>query len=170
MNKKGFTLMELLLVVLIVSIVSVGAVISFTSIDDSTALKERENQNKEIQRSASLYLDLHDSTLKQFINDKYTLIKLYTLQAEGFIDRKLEDPVNKKRINANNSVIIYVKKYYNEAEARWVDLVDTCIANTDFVDPPANTPCGSTTDYYRCVANSHGETSNCDCDCLKKVR
>ena len=70
MNKKGFTLMELLVVIVIVAVVSVGATISFGTVDDNTAIKERINQFKEIQRSANLYLDLNDqATINQFISD-----------------------------------------------------------------------------------------------------
>ena len=37
MNKKGFTLMELLAVILILAVVSVSSTIAFGNIDDTTA-------------------------------------------------------------------------------------------------------------------------------------
>ena len=41
--KNGFTLMELLVVIVIVSVISVSSVLAFGNIDDSTAIKDRIN-------------------------------------------------------------------------------------------------------------------------------
>ena len=178
MNKKGFTLMELLIVILIVSVVSVGAIISFGEVDDTAAKKERANQYAEIQRAASLYLDLHDALLKQFVSDKYTMIKIYTLQEEGYISKELEDPVTTKEIDNNYSIVLYVDN----------DKVNSCI-----VDTTANITdnhCGTSGEYYKCIANNFGYNENkeikyvkngstvteldktlaCPCECLKKAR
>ena len=79
-NRKGFTLMELLVVIVIVAVVGVGASISFNNINDSTAQVELENKYMEIQRAATLYLDLHNSSLDTFIENKEMYMKLYVLK------------------------------------------------------------------------------------------
>ena len=186
MNKKGFTLMELLIVILIVSVVSVGAIISFGQVDDTAAKKERANQYAEIQRAASLYLDLHDALLKQFVSDQNTMIKLYTLQEEGYISRDLEDPVTTKEIDNSYSVILYVDTH--ELDGKEVQNVNSCI-----VDTTANITddhCGARGEYYKCIANIFGNNENeyinyvkngstvteldktlaCPCECLKKAK
>ena len=55
MNKKGFTLMELLFVIVIVSLISISSVIVFGNIDDETSIKDRISIYKDIQKSALLY-------------------------------------------------------------------------------------------------------------------
>ena len=62
--KKGFTLMELLVVIVIVAVISVSSVLAFGNIDDSTAVKDRMNIYKDIQRSAILYVDLNNLTME----------------------------------------------------------------------------------------------------------
>ena len=49
MNKKGFTLMELLAVILILAVVSVSSTIAFGNIDDTTAKTELKNKYIDIQ-------------------------------------------------------------------------------------------------------------------------
>ena len=60
-NKKGFTLMELLAVIVIVTVVSVSATISFSSIDDSTKERELEKANAELLEIKSKYTQLNNS-------------------------------------------------------------------------------------------------------------
>ncbi len=199
MNKKGFTLMELLIVILIVSVVSVGSMISFGNVDDSTAKKERINQYVEIQRAAGLYMDLHDSTLKEFVsrgNEGYVLIKLYTLQEEGYIDKNLEDPVTTNELPNNHSVVLYVDNHNNSKTGKDVQSVGSCIVDTDLdyeksadlakidnkcidsngsiydIEDQNRNPRDSKKNYYACIANQDGEHSTkdnkyCNCDCIR---
>ena len=195
MNKKGFTLMELLVVIVIVAVVSVGAIISFGTIDDSTAVRERENQYIELQRSGNLYIDLHNSTLKQFVTDRYALIGFYTLQEEGYIARYLEDPVTGNEIDSSNyAVVLYIDSHTNGTEK--IDDVSSCIVDIghDMESEKEKVfvkSCGPTAkkeDYFRCVANQYGKndivtigsgedaildkakSNTCSCECLKKSR
>ena len=50
MNKKGFTLVELMAVLIIVSVVSVSSIITFGQINKDTSKNELANNYKEIQR------------------------------------------------------------------------------------------------------------------------
>lgn len=118
-DKNGFTLMELLVVILIISVVSVSATISFSSIDDATKQKELENKYSEIQRSAGLYLDLHNSYLNTFITNKEMYIKLNVLKEENYITTDLENPVT----GDNISLDYYVKLFVPEDGSK----VDSCI-------------------------------------------
>ena len=163
MNKKGFTLMELLVVIVIVAVVSVGATISFSTIDDNTAVKEKENKFKEIQKSASLYVDLSDqATLNQFITDKKLPIAFSILAAENYIDKTVEDPVtgnilfSTEEATTNNDV--YYVMLYIEEKNEIADKVSSCIVKHRVNE---NDP------YYICYANSEGKLTN-DCgECLK---
>ena len=121
-NKSGFTLMELLVVVAIIAVVGVSAVISFASIKDETAEKELRNKYIEIQRGANLYLDLHSTDQKWFIESKKIDIKLSDLRSENYITSDLSNPVTGGVISEEYYVrLCIIKDDQNE------DVVDSCI-------------------------------------------
>ena len=137
MNKKGFTLMELLVVIVIVAVVSVASTVSFSNIDDETASKELANTYKDIQRAASLYLDLHDAALEQFINESRVTIKISTLQEENYVSKDITNPITGEQIDNSSSVVIYIakdgstKKYVNTCIVNFSQSSTTCIANSE---------------------------------------
>ena len=136
--KKGFTLMELLVVIMIVAIVSVASTVSFSNIDDATNKKELENKYIEIQRAASLYLDLHSERLDDFVNDNVASIPLSVLEQEGYLTDDLSDPTGGPDISKNYSVQIVIGD----------NSVETCIVN---IKPSGN----------ECIANKFGEKRDC---------
>lgn len=187
MNKKGFTLMELLVVIVIIAVVSVGAIVSFNTIDDTTAEKEKENQFIEFQRSANLYIDLHNSTLRQFVTDRYALIGFYTLQEEGYIPRFVEDPVTGDEVDVSNyAAVLYINNHTNGTER--IDDVSGCIVDIskDIDNDVVLASCGAYANrdqYFKCIANEYGKnevvkksngtldkekSSTCSCECLQK--
>ena len=93
MNKKGFTLMELLAVILILAVVSVSSTIAFGNIDDTTAKTELKNKYIEIQRAASLYVDLNDDQpyIHEFSNKGITRITVNELKNNNYISQIHED-------------------------------------------------------------------------------
>ncbi len=162
MNKKGFTLMELLVVIVIVAVVSVGSTISFGTIDDTSSVKERINLFKDIQRSASLYLDLDEqSTINQFIEDGKLTVPFSILATENYIDKKIEDPVTGDIIAdySRNNVEIepyYVMLYIRRDSDNIAQSVSSCIIKKVSGDNPIG--------RYECVAGQDGVKGSCgDC-------
>ena len=120
--KKGFTLMELLVVITIVGVVGVASVASFTNIKDDTAVKDLKNKYIDIQRGANLYLDLHSSDQEWFLQNKKIDIKLSDLRNENYISKDWSNPVNGGEISENYYVRICITKDdLND------DVVDSCI-------------------------------------------
>ena len=117
--KKGFTLMELLVVIAIVAVVSLASTISFSNIDDATSEKELANKYIEIQRAASLYMDLHSDRLKDFVKDNVAYIPLSVLEQEGYLSNDLSDPTGGEDISKTYSVEIVIGG----------DSVETCIVD-----------------------------------------
>lgn len=146
MKKNGFTLIELLVVIMIVAVVSVSATISFGNIDDATAKKEVSNLYKDIQRGASLYLDLHETALNQLITNKRVTLKINALQDENYISRDLTNPINGDAIDNTSSVVLYVVE-----DAAGAKYIDTCIVNFS-------------EEGTKCVANSNGDVGCGCCD------
>ena len=110
MKKNGFTLLELLAVVVIVAVVGVSASLAFNNIEDETADEELTNKYVEIQRAANLYLDLHSADLEWFIENEVIFYKLADLKNENYITSDLDNPVTGGLISSNYYVKIYIKR------------------------------------------------------------
>ena len=141
MNKKGFTLMELLIVIAIVAVVGVASAISFNSVNEDAAKEELINKYMEIQRSANLYLDLNNSELEWFMQNHYSDIKLTDLRQGNYITSDLTNPVTKEDISEK----YYVRLCVNEDD----DYVESCI-----IDKTVN---NSGVPVVKYIANQYGK-------------
>ena len=150
MNKKGFTLLELLAVIAVVGIVSVAAVISFGNIERDTAEEELRNKYAEIQRAANLYLDLHNDSIKWFMSEKSIKFNLSTLENENYLSQDLTNPVTGDEIDRNLYVKIYISGDVNDE----TQSVKSCIID-------------STIDGDICIANHLGEYENLGDTCCE---
>lgn len=173
--KKGFTLMELLVVIVIVSVISVSSVLAFGNIDDSTAIKDRINVYKNIQRSAKLYVDLNNSWLNQFRAKGFMYIGIMELKNSNYVDIEVEDPVTGEEIPSN-----YIIKIYTAKDSDNMEYIDTCIIDkielnsiycrtdvpcVDGLTCPDENNCRcynqDICNRKKCVANSNGEPYDC---------
>lgn len=123
--KNGFTLMELLVVIVIVSVISVSSVLAFGNIDDSTAIKDRINMYKDIQRSAVLYIDLNNSWLNQFRERGYMYVDINELMNSNYVEIEKEDPVTGEPLPSSYLVKIYTA--YDGEGTNGNQYIDTCI-------------------------------------------
>lgn len=155
--KKGFTLMELLFVIVIVSVISISSVVVFGNIDDSTAAKDRINTYMDIQRGAVLYIDLNDHWLEQFKENGEIKIELSELKNSNYIDIDIQDPVTNREIPSN-----YMVQIYTAEDADNNQYVDTCIVSkTELLTARCN-PSSSSYNKIQCqikscIADSKGE-------------
>lgn len=139
MNKKGFTLLELMTVLVIISVVSVSSIIVFDTANDESAIVSRRDQYKAIQRDAILFLDMNDTWLSQFVNKGYMFIKLNELQNKNYVNPNLVDPVTYEDIPSHYLVRVYIDD----------DKINSCIVET------------TENDGIRCISNSDG--NRCEC-------
>lgn len=72
--KNGFTLLELMFVVVIISVASAGAIINFGNIDKDTEKKDTANIYKQVQKSAVMYLEIDDNVYNSFMSSKNTAV------------------------------------------------------------------------------------------------
>ncbi len=108
MVRRGVTLLEVLADVVIVSIVGVSATISFGNIEQDTSEEDLKNKYIEIQRSANLYMDLHNSDIEWFLSNKEIYYKIATLKGENYISSDLSNPVTGEDIDSNYYVKVYM--------------------------------------------------------------
>ncbi len=157
MNKNGFTLMELLFVIVIIAVISISSVVVFGNIDDETSSKDRENIYKDVQKSALLYIDLNDSWLYQFKANGEIKIELSELKNSNYVSFDIKDPITNKEIPSNYMVQIYtaMDRYNNP-------YIDTCVINKlELLEPYCNKNNVAMYDKSKCsikscVADSDG--------------
>ena len=142
MKKDGFTLLELMIVVLIVAVIGVAATISFSSIDSDTSQLELKNKYLEIQRAANLYLDLHNADLKWFMENKQIDVKIGDLKSENYLTNDLSNPVTGEDISEAYFVRLYIAKDSNNE-----DYVNSCIIDR-------------TSTGIVCIADSYGNSGS----------
>lgn len=155
MNRKGFTLLELLVVIVIISVVTVSTIINFGTADDDTAELELKENYKTIQRGATIFLDMNDAWISQFTTKNEIFVRLSELQNQNFVSSEIVDPVTYDEIPNSYMVKIYVDKNTKNASGEVIEKVNTCILDIQY-DTNGN-------EVAFCIANSNGEACEC-CD------
>lgn len=109
LNKKGFTLVELLVVIVILGVIMSIAIPSITSSIERSKDKQKTQIIKLIESAGELYVDKHKNTVK---TGQITLDKLI---GDGLITaQEMKDPFNEKR-----TLCGYIS--YNGSDVVWVD-------------------------------------------------
>lgn len=107
-NKKGFTLTELLIVIVIVVSISIGSIIGINQVQKEISKNRLDELIIEIEEAADVYISLNDVYIDQILNDNESICtKIYILQSEGLLKGDLINPVNNERIPANLCVYSY---------------------------------------------------------------
>lgn len=142
--KKGFTLMELLLVIVIVAMIGLSTTIVFSEVQENNAENNLKEQYLDIQRAAKAYIDLNDSRSASFSELGAAYVTVGELQSKGYLKSELINDVTKKQIDANYIVKIII----NEPDS--LRYIDTCIL--EYID-----------NKEKCVANDEGDFENAEC-------
>jgi len=109
LNKKGFTLVELLVVIVILGVIMSIAIPSITSSIERSKDKQKTQIIKLIESAGELYVDKHKNTVK---TGQITLDKLI---GDGLITaQEMKDPFNEK-----STLCGYIS--YNGSDVVWVD-------------------------------------------------
>ena len=122
MNKKGFTLIEILMVLVILVAITVAGTFGIQSIQKKSEEQALNELYSEILLAADVYLNENESFTIDLLNKEVDekCIRIYTLQNEGLLSTSLTNPVTKKLIPGNLCVISYlsedgtIKNSFNE--------------------------------------------------------
>lgn len=110
MNKRGFTLVELLAVILVISLIATFALPQVLNQFSNNAEELSEKQREMIVEAARVYVEMNNATYSSRTNSCISLITLVNadLLNEGFVTEALgNDYNNKKKVNVNYSNNIY---------------------------------------------------------------
>ena len=124
MNKKGFTLIEILMVLVILVAITVAGTFGIQSIQKKSEEKSLEELYSQILSAADVYLNENETFATDLLNKEVDekCIRIYTLQNEGLLSTSLTNPVTKKLIPGNLCVISYlsedgtIKNSFNEED------------------------------------------------------
>ena len=104
-NKKGFTIIELIMVIVIISILSLVLVPNIITFNNKNKIKSCESLEKNIISAAKIYVT----------NNKYDLgfgcseakkIKLKTLVDSGDLSSPITNPMTKDKIDLNKTITV----------------------------------------------------------------
>ena len=114
MNKKGFTLVELLAVIVLLGLIALIAAPAITGIIKQSKDSLSDSQKQSIEMSAKNWAT--DNMGKLPSSGNCILVKLTTLQGGGYADLEIKDPKTGKiltdsdiivKITRNNKQLIY---------------------------------------------------------------
>ena len=110
MNKKGFTLIEILMVLVILVSITVAGTFGIQSIQKKSEEQALNELYSEILSAADVYLNENETFTTDILNKEVDekCIRIYTLQNEGLLSTSLTNPVTKKLIPGNLCVISYL--------------------------------------------------------------
>ncbi len=142
--KNGFTLMELLAVIVITVAISTGSVLLFSRSNKDSNEEELRGKYREMQRAANIYVDLNDSWRASLNENREATIRLKELQSMNYIDKNFKNNVTNELFPSNYVVKLYIASYGDN------EYIDSCVIKYS----------GS---REVCVANSKGYECEC-CD------
>ena len=115
MNKRGFTIMELLLVLLIMGMVFTTASVGINHIISIKNEKEFGVFKEQIENAACVFVDLNESQQKKILlsgetvenckKDSSCLLTTKDLLESGLINGTIINPYNKKSVQDSNYLI-----------------------------------------------------------------
>lgn len=105
-RNKGFTLIELIAIIIIISVILLLGFINITKISDNRKADLYEKLVDIIESAGKDYIDRHSSEADELAVDGTICVKLSTLDAEAFLENgsTLTDPRNDSPIDPDRYV------------------------------------------------------------------
>ena len=109
MNKKGFTMIELLATITLMGIIATMAVVAYTKYVDTTRNTVYKDYEKSLEVAATNYFLNNTGLLPSVNNSNGTKVLATTLINEGYLEN-MKDPKNNSFNCNNNSYVIVTRK------------------------------------------------------------
>ena len=102
--KKGFTLVELLAVLVILGVITLVAVPSIIRTNEKSTERDYQEFTKTVENAAEIYMETHID--KKPSPGNYKAVTAQELKEKGFINSNLVNPNTKKSIKNDDYVIV----------------------------------------------------------------
>lgn len=116
MNKNGFTLIEILVVIVLLAAVSVTVGVSMQGTQERQKNKEIENYKETIANAACVYAEIHDISTD-------STVTLETLIKDGLLKKDLVNPKSnntvEEEVNNDKSLYATIKWENNEKKCEF---------------------------------------------------
>lgn len=133
--KNGFTLVELLVVIVITVTVSTGSAMLFGKSNAVTNEEDLRGKYREMQRAAIIYTDLNDGWRKTLNEQRSVSVRLGELMNTNYIDKNFSNTVTKENFPKNYIIKLYIassgdNEYLDSCVVRYSNGQEICIANS----------------------------------------
>lgn len=110
MNRKGFTLIEIMVVLVILVSLTIGGIFGINQIQDKSKDKALKELYTKVETAADVYLSMNEGYAIDLLNGKADekCLKLYTLQNEGLLSRDLVNPYTNERLDSDSCVMSFL--------------------------------------------------------------
>ncbi len=110
MNKKGYTLIEVLIVIAIIATIGVLATVNLDKIISNSKEDKYDAMMRDITEAVNTYITIYEEELSNNLNSLYNnetsfQVSISTLQDVLLLDDPLKDPRNNKTIDGNNTFV-----------------------------------------------------------------
>ncbi len=105
-NKKGFTIIELIMVIVIISILSLVLVPNIITFNNKNKIKSCESLEKNIISAAKIYVTNNKYDLGFDCNGEAKTILLQTLVDSGDLSSPITNPMTKDKIDLNKTITV----------------------------------------------------------------
>ena len=107
MNKKGFTLIEVIMVIAIIAILSLILIPNVMVLIDKNKERSCEKMIDNIESAAKMYVNQNKYELGfDCVDNKTKEITLKTLVDTGYLGGELVNPINKEEISLESKVLV----------------------------------------------------------------
>ncbi len=114
MNKRGFTLVELLAVIVLLGLIALIAAPAITGIIKQSKESLSDSQKQSIEMSAKNWATENMSKLPS--DGECIIVTLSTLKSEGFADLEIKDPKTNDPLNVNIKITREQKQLIYEVD------------------------------------------------------
>lgn len=133
--KNGFTLVELLVVIVITVTVSTGSAMLFGKSNAVTNEEDLRGKYREMQRAAIIYTDLNDGWRKTLNEQRSVSVRLGELMNTNYVDKNFSNTVTKETFPKNYIIKLYIassgdNEYLDSCVVRYSNGQEICIANS----------------------------------------
>lgn len=107
MNKKGFTLIEIIVCIILIVVIGTGSVVGINYAKNSSTTTKQEKFYKQFDEALEVYLSEHPEIYKNLEeNVEGAIVTLEVLKNEGLVKDNQKDPITKEPLDYKNNYYV----------------------------------------------------------------